>query len=699
MGLAMLITVCTGLSLSSIGSNRRLGAGGPYAIISRALGFEFGGAIGVPLYLSRPLGVAMYIFGFREGWLWLFPGHNPFAVDVLVFVLIFGLAIASANLAFRVQYLIMAVIVVSIGAVVFSRITLEPVTEITWLGDYRGFVEEDFGGVTFWGVFAVFFPATTGILAGANMSGELADPRRSIPRGTLWAIALSIVIYFVIAWWLARAGTPDELMSNYTLLIDRSAWAPAVLAGLLGATFSSALASAVGGPRILMAMAENRLLPKSPWLARKTQGGEPRNAVVLTAVLSFACLLMRDLNAIAPLVTMFFLITYMVINVVLLVESSLGLVSFRPSLVVPRIVPLLGAAGAGLCMFVIAPVFALIALALVVATYVYVHQRKGIISRGEDVRSGLFIALAEWAATKVMELGTENVRAWKPNLLLPLDHDAQHSGRELSFVQDVCSPEGTVKLLGLAPSTDTEELRARAEQVSASLTREELFCTWTIVDSTAFTAGIVTALQTLRSAFFQPNALFLTLPEAADRQAQFGEVIVQARRVGVGVLFLGLKPETGNPETGNPETAPPDSAPHGQRVINLWLRPHASDGWDPDAAFDHNNLDLTLLIGFRLARRWVARLNLITVVADESDIPPAQAFLEEIADVTRMPEQANCVVMCGAFEACASKAEPSNIDIMGLQPEPDFDWMLRMIQVTRSSCLFVADSGRESARA
>ena len=103
MGLAMGITACTGLSLSSIATNTRLGAGGPYALITRSLGLEVGGSIGVPLYLSRPLSIAMYVFGFREGWLWIFPTHPPLLVDLCVFVVVFGLAalpkVAAAGIA------------------------------------------------------------------------------------------------------------------------------------------------------------------------------------------------------------------------------------------------------------------------------------------------------------------------------------------------------------------------------------------------------------------------------------------------------------------------------------------------------------------------------------------------------------------------------------------------------------------------
>ncbi|MCO4745872.1 MAG: Na-K-Cl cotransporter, partial [Proteobacteria bacterium] len=335
MGLGLLITACTGLSLSSIATNTRIGAGGPYAIMNRSLGLEVGGAIGIPLYLTRPLGVAMYVFGFREGVQWVVPGAPALVTDFIIFGLLFALAYKSADLAFKAQYVIMGVIALSLVSIFASPAAVGASSSVPWIGEYPGAPERGFEGTNFWGVFAVFFPATTGILAGANMSGDLKDPRRAIPVGTLAAIAVSAVVYFLVAIWVSRLGTAEELASNYNVLIDK-AWSPGlVLAGLLGATASSALAGLVGGPRILMAMGENRIVPFSKQMA-ETSDGEPRNAMMVTGVLTVLCIMVRDLNAIAPLVTMFFLITYCMINVVVLFEDGLGLVSYRPTLRVPR---------------------------------------------------------------------------------------------------------------------------------------------------------------------------------------------------------------------------------------------------------------------------------------------------------------------------------------------------------------------------
>lgn len=680
MAVALGITLCTGLSLSSISSNTRLGAGGPYAIISRALGLEMGGSIGVPLYLSRPLGIAMYVFGFREGWLWIYPDHDPLLIDLTTFAALFLLSYISSNLAFQVQFVIMAVIVASLVSVVLSPVTMEPRADITWVGNFRGFPENGFQGVNFWVVFAIFFPATTGILAGANMSGDLRDPRRAIPRGTLAGIGVSSVIYVLLAYWAARAAPVDKLTSDYNVMIDLARWPSLVIAGLLGATFSSALASAVGGPRILLAMAQHRLMPASDWLATTSKKGEPRNAVAVTAILSFLCLMMRDLNAIAPLVTMFFLITYFMINVVLLIENSLGLVSFRPSMKVPTIVPLLGAGGSAFTMFIVNPTFSLVSVAITVGVYVWM-LRRGVESEEDDVRSGIFGAIAEWAAARVEVLGNMSMRSWKPRIMVPFEDSDEVRG-SCRLLLDVALPEGSVKLLGIAIERPVAELRSGAKDLTETLCSQGVFANSSIVEAATFPAGCIIGLQALQSAFFRPNVLFLRFPADEARFREYGEVIVQAHKTGVGVALFAIHRKT---VLGS------------SSVVNVWLRP-ARSGWGVNDAFECNNLDLMLLMGYRLQRHWDAELNLVTVVGDQEDEAAAEEFLSEVSEVARLPANTNQRVLVGPFTEAVEQAPKADLNIMGLQEDPDFDFMVNMVDQTGSSCLFVADSGRESAR-
>lgn len=679
IGLAIGITTATGLALSSIATNTRLGAGGPYAIISRSLGLEVGGSVGVPLFVSQALAVAMYIFGFREGWLWIFPNHPALLVDLVTFGLVFGIAYVSAEFAFRIQYVIMAVIALSIVLILGSPDGWASGQEVLLWGDWRGAPEDGFAGADFWVVFAVFFPAATGIMAGANMSGDLANPRRAIPLGTLSAIALSTVIYVLIAIWCARAGTADELTSSYTFLIDRSLWGPGVLAGLLGATLSSALSSLVGAPRILVALVDDEVIPDIGGVSRLSAGGEPRRAMIASAVLVLAALLLRDLNAVAPLLSMFFLIAYCVINLVVLVESSLGLQSYRPTLALPRIVPLLGAVGCIFAMFIVNPTVSLVAAAVVVGLYAMI-LRRGVTS-GDDSRSGVFSAVAEWAAAKATEFEAVNPRAWKPNLLVPVQDTADVRG-SFQLLHELARPEGSIKLLGIASDEDVQDVSARMANLARELRAKRVFTTWSVLDSADFVTGIVAGLQALRSAFFRPNILFMDVGPKED-DPRLVEMWNESRRLHVGLALLAEHPKAGM----------------GRRsVLHLWIPADVVRQSVPDG-LSSGDMHLAVLVALRLQRSWSARLRVIALVDDGADRPAALAWLHDLADRARFPAGIQLEVMQGELEDCLARAPQSDLDLLGLPVNPDPGFARRTVELTRSACLFLGDSGQESALA
>ncbi len=678
--LACGITLATGLSLASISTNTQLEAGGPYAIISKSLGQEVGGAIGVPLYLSQALAVAMYIFGFREGWVAIFPGHPAILVDFGVFLVMFGIAFVSTSLAFRIQYVVLAVILGSLVVVLASPVGWAGLGEVTLFGDYSG-TSAGTASRGFWIVFAVFFPAATGIMAGANMSGELENPRVNIPVGTISAIVLSMVVYMVLAVWVAGAATTEELIDNYTIMVDRSLFGPLVLAGLLGATFSSALSSLVGAPRILAALGTGGVVPAGRWIAESAVNGEPRRGMIITGAIVACALLLRDLNVVAPLITMFFLITYTVINGVMMVEGSLGLLSFRPTLHLPRWVPLLGAVGCGFAMFIVNPTFSLISVGVVGAIYFYLLKR-GVVGAREDVRSGIFVAFAEWAAARVTEYGMANFRAWKPNVLVPVQDPAALRG-EFHLLLDVCRPEGSLKILGLATTETAAEMTPRIENQGRAFRHADLFTTWSIVDTADFSTGICAGLQALGSAFFRPNVVFLRLPEEPERYDELEHVIGEARRLGVGVMLWAPHHKAG--------------LGHGQ-VVNLWIRPE-DPARDMAESLARNNANLAILTAYRLCRAWNAELNIISVVATKAEVPAAHEYLAALREVCRLPRNATSHVLVDAFEAAVASAPQSDIDIIGLRAGAELELARELVERTRSACLFTSDSGKESAHA
>jgi amino acid transporter len=682
--LSFSITAATGLSMSTFVTNIRVGPGGAFSMISQSLGLETGGAIGAPLYISQSLAVVMYLFGFREGYLWAvdawaFPDLPSLVIDLAIFAVILGITLVSTSLAFKVQYAILAIIVGSLVSVAIAAVQGPMESPIVWWGDFRGSPENQFSGTSFWAVFAVFFPASTGIMAGANMSGDLKNPRTAIPVGTMAAVGLSLLVYLALAYWLMRSASVEELTGSYTIMIDRAFWGPAVLAGLLAATFSSALASFVGAPRILEALGTHNIVPASKWVSRRTQRGEPRNAMFLTAGIVLAAIMLRELNAIAPLVTMIFLLTYATINLVVVTEQNLRLISFRPLLRIPVFVPMLGLTGCLFAMFIINATFSLVAVA-VVATLYFVLLRRQLAAPTGDVRSGLFAALSEWAAKQVKLSQGSSERAWKPSILMPVEDPDRLLG-SFELVEDLATPMGSVKLLGIAPSERIEDLEKRLAGSRNALMDAGVFASSTVMESDRFPDDVRAGMQVLAGSFFRPNLLFLELPKNAETHASLQHVIREAKRQRMGVALF-VKHDTAG--LGR------------RRRVNLWI-PDRGPDWKMEMEFE--NLDLAILLAYRMMDSWGARLTVIAAVEDASQRQRAETFLARLVDLARLPADTTARVADGDFGRHASSAPEADLNIFPLQQELDAEFLWSLRDATGSSCLFTQDSGDESALA
>ncbi len=679
--LAFGITAATGLAMSSFTTNIRIGAGGAYSIISQSLGLEVGGSVGLPLFLAQALAITLYIFGFREGWQFLFPDHPAIMIDLVAFGLIVAIAYKSAETAFRIQYVILGIValsLVSVGIAAATGSMQYDLGQIQMWGTFPG-EPPDFTGASFWLVFAVFFPAATGIMAGLNMSGDLKNPRKSIPIGTMAAIATALVIYVLLAIWIAASATPEELASNYTVMLDK-AWLGDyfVLAGLLGATFSSGLASMVGAPRILQALGKHNVLPRSKWLSKRRADGEPQNAVLVTAVIAFLALMLRDLNAIAPLITMFFLITYMMINVVVFFEQTLDLVSFRPLLRIPRAVSFVGMVGCLFAMFIINPAFSLVALALVFGAYVFMARRSLDAPYG-DVRSGMFISIAEWAAKRVWDLPQMQERAWKPNLMVAVKDPDELRGAFL-FIKDLAYPKGSVKLVGIEPDGGRQDLAEQLDTLADDFRERAVFANWVVIESESLTTGLTAAMQTARGAFPRPNTVFLRMPEELDEKLNYKQIVDKAEEEELASLLFAPHKVTG---LGR------------RRSVNIWIHDR-SPNWG--LSMNIGNLDLSLLLAYKLRRNWDATLRIIMAVEEEESVLKARNFLDDLLTIARIPD-ADVIVEHRSFSDMVSRAPQADLNIFGMDADPDLGFVRRMVNETRSSCIFVRDSGNESALA
>jgi amino acid transporter len=384
---ATAITLITGLSIASTATNMRVKGGGAYYLISRSLGPEFGGVIAVFFFIAQAIAVTLYVIGFTEALFSAFPGIGLSFRDVatLTNVIVFASVYIGAGWTIRLQYGILAVLLLSIlsffvgAGMGFSPDILRANLEPVWTPDFPFFI-----------VFALFFPAVTGIMAGVNMSGDLKEPSRSIPNGTFAAIGVSALIYVAITVLLAGSTPRAELLGTGFVMKDRALFGALIYAGVIAATLSSALGSMMGAPRILQAFARDNIFRRLKWFGRGSgRSGEPRRAIVLTFLVAQVGIFAGDLNTIAPIITMFFLMTYGTTNLACFYEIISRNPSFRPTFRLNHwSIALLGALGCLGIMFLINALWAAVSIVLAGLLY-FLIARAEILVKWGDLDSGL----------------------------------------------------------------------------------------------------------------------------------------------------------------------------------------------------------------------------------------------------------------------------------------------------------------------
>ena len=418
------ITFLTALSVCAIATDKVVRAGGAYYMISRSLGIETGGAVGISLYFAQAVSVALYTIGFAEslvrakinifGFSINFQnyGLNQTYVALAITVLVGILAVTSAELAIKAQYFIMAAIAISL--LMFALGSPLPGVEPQWLSAPPETAEP------FWTVFAVFFPAVTGIMAGVNMSGDLKDPIKSLPTGTLAAVGTGYVIYMILPVFMAMRADSANLINSDVFVMQETAlkgFGFTMLLGVWGATLSSAIGSILGAPRVLQALARDGVLPPLFSFLGKGHGkdDEPRIGTWVSLGVAIAAVCIGDLNLIAPILSMFFLTTYLVLNVSAAIEGFLQSPSFRPSFRVHWSLSLLGAIGCLGVMFLIDAFATVCAAVIVLGIYIWL-QRRELETTWGDVRRGMWMALISQGIFQVEE--QDDTKNWRPHILV-----------------------------------------------------------------------------------------------------------------------------------------------------------------------------------------------------------------------------------------------------------------------------------------
>ncbi len=530
--IAKSISLITTFSVSATATNMQVGIGGAYYIISRSLGLEIGGAIGVPLFLSQTFSITLYALGLAESFRFVYPDIPIMTTAAVIIVVIMIISLVSASLALKLQIPIMITIFLSIGSLILGA---------RWnqnTADVLHSIPESPG---FWVVFAVFFPAVTGFLAGVSMSGNLRNPKRDIPRGALSAVLIGFAVYLIIPVFLAYSAPRDALLTDSLVWTQIARYSWLILPGLWGAVFSSAIGSTLSAPRTLQALSFDRITPKFFQIATKKRG-EPWIAIVFSSSIALLALLLGDLNAIAPILTIFFLTTYGMINLVAGIETLIGDLSYRPAIKVPWFVSLAGAMACFGVMALISLRALIVAVVFESAIWFYL-RRRALQATWGDARRGIWMSLARQSLINLGRI-EEKPRGWRPNILL-FSGDVRKRLDLIRFASWLEQDRGFVTVCNIIEGQDEHNMRQVIpiqKHMSEYLESKDLkvFCRASVVQN--FESGIIDIVQSVGMATLESNTIMFGWTNYVDRLASYLKIMRQAAYLRKSMIICKIQP-------------------------------------------------------------------------------------------------------------------------------------------------------------
>ncbi|UCE17997.1 MAG: amino acid permease [Gemmatimonadota bacterium] len=672
------ITFTTALSASAIATNMRVGVGGEYYLISHSLGLELGGAIGIPLFLCRTLSITFYSFGLAESILSFWPdawGAMPdYTIQILtaaIIVTITAVSGKSAGLALKVQLPIMAAVGLTLVALMIGVFT-GGLRSPEWTATYRTAPQG------FWYVFAVFFPAVTGFTAGIGMSGDLKNPQRSIPLGTLLAVITGAGIYLLVPILLGissrvsfeELAQPGIIWSKIAIL---GVWL--LLPGIWGAILSSAFGSVLGGPRVLQALADDGLAPR--FLSRVSRTGQPTIATWISGTIALTAVAFGGLNAVAQFVTILFLTLYVTINFSAGLEKLVGDPSYRPTINVPWYVSLFGCLGAVVVMFLINP-FACVA-ALVLESILFFHlRRRSLSKRWGDVRAGLWVTLARFSLLK-LHRHSSDPRNWRPHILLFLADPKKRTGM-VRLANWFNQNRGIVTACHLIEGDlerENIDINDKLQEMDQLLHNEGLVAFSNVNVVPDYESGAIDTIQAHGIAGLKSNTVLFGMPKKEDRLASILRVMRAISRMGKSTIIANLK------WAHEPGTS---------KQIDLWWRGLQDNG------------DLMLLLAhlLNLNPEWRdAKIVLRSIVLQQEEREHMTANLNTLIAETRIRAKPEVIIkppnrtVLEVMHALSHEADIVFLGLMEPKPGEEPEYAARLMKMVSgfNTTIFVRNAG------
>ncbi len=618
IALANLISVLTSFSLAAIATNMKVKGGGDYYLISRTLGIEYGGAIGIVLFLAQSVSIAFYCIGFGEAVTGILgspdPGHLPQVIAGAALVFLFVLAWVGADLATKFQYIVMGFLILALASFYLGGIMKwdTPTLVSNWSAQNSG--------AGFWILFALFFPAVTGFTQGVSMSGDLKDPGNSLPVGTFAAVILSIIVYFSVAIVFAAAAPLSALATDYGVMKQTAYVGFFIDAGVIAATLSSAMASFLGAPRILQSLSSDRIFPiLAPFAKGVGKTNNPRRGVLLSFAIAILTIALGQLDLIAGVVSMFFLISYGLLNYATYFEAAAQSPSFRPRFKwYDKRLSLLGFLACMGVMLAIDFRTGLAAVAILFAIFQYLKRTAGPNRWSDSQRSSQLKTIRENLLDTQQDL--EHPREWRP-FILALSTQKERTAQLLAFADLLEGNSGmTTAVRGIqGRGVRALRLKEKMEKELALEIKETGHKAFPlVVASEDLSIGLPVLFQSFGIGPIHANTILVHYRETCDLNPDsmglkdYTPFLKPALEQGCNIVLLDEKPmETPSPESGD------------DKLIDVW--------WQDD-----DTSRLMILLAYLITRneKWhQAKIRLLAVhldVDNRENIQTLNRMLEEI---------------------------------------------------------------------
>ena len=542
----------------------------------------------------------------------------------------------STTMVLRAQFLIFLIVIASLISFYLgmdtSQIPAPTLSEIPRMG--------------YWAAFALFFPAVTGLESGISMSGELKNPRKSLPLGTISAVFCALGIYLSAAY-LLWSKVPRSVLVEDSMIMVTLAWSfPLIIMGLFGAILSSALSAIIAAPRTLQAIAMDGVVPR---LVGREFGKsqEPRIASAITMVIAATCLYLGDLNFIAPILTMFFLICYGMLNLAAGLESLMNNPSWRPTIAIPASISLIGASLCIMTMLLIDASYTMMAGFAVIALYFVVQRRET--RELDDIRQGVMIYFMRKVIYRLAD-ATVSPRSWRPHVLA-FSKTLTPQPALLDFTSQVTGGKGFLTLAhcyqGEQDVASVGKMKAMIKQTLKNQNIESLV---EVIKEPDMASGFRNMVETYGLNPLRPNTVVLKIEEETLDETWIAE-IAKATYDSRKNMVLLVEPENSNPPLC--------------KHIDIW--------WDDELRESNDLMIIMALMYGKSSKKRRIQINLNSIVKDEISRKNRQEHLQSLLAKNRLDIRKNVYVSDKTSEGAliTEFSDESGMVFMPIRPQAE----------------------------